>query len=99
MFNNKRVKELEADLDIMSIQHKIDNSLRANQKNRERMHRDKIIELDSSGSFIPIGTKNVFLKYYSSDVKEAVQWNKDDMDSYFKVIKKVLKDYLGESNE
>ncbi len=61
--------------------------------------RDKIIELDSSGSFIPIGTKNVFLKYYSNDVKEAVQWNKDDMDSYFKVIRKVLKDYLGDSNE
>ncbi len=61
--------------------------------------RDKIIELDSNGSFIPLGTKNVFLKYYSTDVKEAIQWNEEDMDSYLKAIKKVLKDYLGENNE
>ena len=61
--------------------------------------RDKIIELDSSGSFIPIGTKNVFLKYYSNDVKEAVQWNKEDMESYFDAINKVLKVYLGDTNE
>jgi len=61
--------------------------------------RDRIIELDSSGSFIPIGTKNVFLKYYSSDVKEAVQWNKEDMESYFNAINKVLKAYLGEKYE
>jgi len=61
--------------------------------------RDKIIELDSNGSFIPIGTKNVFLKYYSNDVKEAVQWNKEDMKSYFEAIKEVLKVYIGEENE
>ncbi len=61
--------------------------------------RDKIKELDSEGSFIPIGTKNVFLKYYSNDVKEAVQWNKEDMEAYVREIKEVLKDYLGENNE
>lgn len=61
--------------------------------------RDKIIELDSSGSFIPIGSKNVFLKYYSKDVKEAVQWNKEDMNSYFDAINEVLKVYLGAEDE
>jgi uncharacterized protein with ParB-like and HNH nuclease domain len=61
--------------------------------------RDKIIELDSNGSFIPIGTKNVFLKYYSNDVKEAVQWNKEDMEAYFNAINKVLEIYLGDTNE
>jgi len=61
--------------------------------------RDKIIELDSTGSFIPIGTKNVFLKYYSENVNEAVAWNKEDMDSYFSAIKEVLQDYLGDENE
>lgn len=61
--------------------------------------RDKIIELDSSGSFIPIGTKNVFLKYYSNNVKEAVQWNKEDMDSYLDAINEVLKVYLGDKYE
>jgi len=61
--------------------------------------RDKIKELDSFGSFIPIGTKNVFLKYYSNDVTEAIQWNQEDMDCYLEEIKSVLKEYLGDSNE
>ena len=61
--------------------------------------RDKIIELDANGSFIPIGTKNVFLKYYSQDVKEAVQWNREDMESYLNAINKVLENYLGDKYE
>jgi hypothetical protein len=58
--------------------------------------RDKIRELDEKGSFIPICTKNVFAKYYSTNVEQAVRWDKSDMESYFDAIKKTLNDYLKE---
>ena len=36
--------------------------------------RQKIIENDTNGVFIPVCTKNLFLKYYSSDQKGNSQW-------------------------
>lgn len=56
--------------------------------------RDKIKELDEKGSFIPICTKNVFLKYYSKNVEQNVKWDKKDMDAYLEEMKMVLNDYL-----
>jgi len=57
--------------------------------------RDKIKKLDKLGSFIPIGTKNVFLKYYSDDVKNALTWNKEDRKLYLNEIEETLKIYIG----
>lgn len=59
--------------------------------------RDKIKQLDKNGSFVPIGTKNVFLKYYSNDVKETLTWNRKDRESYFNELLNVLNDYMGEN--
>jgi uncharacterized protein with ParB-like and HNH nuclease domain len=56
--------------------------------------RDLIKELDEKGSFIPICTKNVFLKYYSKDVEQNVKWDKKDMDSYLEEMKRVLNNYI-----
>lgn len=56
--------------------------------------RDKIKELDEKGSFIPICTNNVFLKYYSKNVEQNVKWDKKDMDAYLKEMKIILNDYL-----
>lgn len=56
--------------------------------------RDKIKELDEKGSFIPICTKNVFLKYYSKNVEQNVKWDKKDMDAYLAEMKRILNDYL-----
>ena len=58
--------------------------------------RDKIKQLDIGGSFIPIGTKNVFLKYYSSDVKESIHWNRQDRKSYLNAIFDTLTNYWGD---
>lgn len=58
--------------------------------------RDKIKLRDKEGLFIPICTKNVFLKYYSDNVKESLTWNKADRDAYLKEIIKELEPYLGE---
>lgn len=56
--------------------------------------RDKIKELDEKGSFIPICTKNVFLKYYSKNVEQNVKWDQKDMDAYLVEMKTILNDYL-----
>jgi len=58
--------------------------------------RDKIKRLDKDGSFIPIGTKNVFLKYYSDNVKDGLMWNKKDRRAYLKTIEDTLIDYIGD---
>jgi uncharacterized protein with ParB-like and HNH nuclease domain len=64
--------------------------------NNEPFHRkrDKIKELDEKGSFIPICTKNVFLKYYSKNVEQNVKWDKKDMDAYLVEMKTTLNNYL-----
>ncbi|URC14828.1 DUF262 domain-containing protein [Flavobacterium sp. B183] len=56
--------------------------------------RDLIKNLDERGSFIPICTKNVFLKYYSAGVEQNVKWDKQDMEAYISEIKNVLSNYI-----
>jgi len=56
--------------------------------------REMIKELDEKGSFIPICTKNVFLKYYSKNVDQNVKWDIQDMIAYLDEIKDVLKNYI-----
>jgi hypothetical protein len=46
------------------------------------------------GTFIPICTKNVFMKYYSTNVKDMEVWNESDRISYFEEIQEVISQYL-----
>lgn len=52
--------------------------------------RIKIIERDKGGVFIPVCTKNVFLKMYSSRFNNMMEWTKDDAEDYLSAMKKVL---------
>ena len=61
--------------------------------------REKIIEMDKNGEFIPICTKNVFLKYYSKELSNVYFWSKDDQEDYKDSIIKTLEIFLGEKNE
>lgn len=57
--------------------------------------RRMILKLDKDGSYIPICTRNVFLKYYNRG--ENVQlhfWSQSDREAYLGEIKEVLKPYL-----
>lgn len=56
--------------------------------------RKRIIENDSKGIFVPIATKNLFLKYYSKKLGDVMYWNNDDAKDYLEAIKTTLKDYL-----
>lgn len=60
--------------------------------------RTMIIEKDRTGEFIPVCTRNVFLKYYSSDPSQIHYWSETDRKDYMKAIKTVVSPYI-EINE
>jgi hypothetical protein len=55
-----------------------------------------IINLDMKGSFIPICTKNVFLRYYQDQefATQNVYWSSADRKIYFDTIVQTLENYL-----
>lgn len=53
-----------------------------------------IIRNDEKGIFVPIATKNVFLKFYSPRVNKMMRWEPSDAEFYFEEMKRMLKDYL-----
>ncbi len=53
--------------------------------------RNIIIEKDKEGNFIPLCTKNVFLKYYRGDISQMYFWGPNDREQYLTEIKDVLK--------
>ena len=56
--------------------------------------RKTIIERDKSGTFIPICTKNVFLKYFSDYPPKISFWTKDDRNKYEEDLKRILSPYV-----
>lgn len=56
--------------------------------------RKVILKNDKQGKFIPICTKNVFMKAYSKRFDEIMYWNRDDANNYLHAITETLKDYL-----
>lgn len=62
--------------------------------------RDIIIEKDKTNTFIPICTKNAFLKYYTptNKIEQMTFWGETDKNEYLGDIKKVLEVYLPTQN-
>jgi uncharacterized protein with ParB-like and HNH nuclease domain len=56
--------------------------------------RKTIINRDKEGVFIPICTKNVFLKYFSEYPPKISFWTQDDRENYEKDLDNTLKGYL-----
>jgi uncharacterized protein with ParB-like and HNH nuclease domain len=56
--------------------------------------RKRIIQNDMNGIFVPICTKNLFLKFYSKKMGDVMYWKDSDAADYLNAIKKTLKDYL-----
>ena len=52
--------------------------------------RKKIIAQDQKGVFIPIVTKNVFMKYYSDRMVNPTQWTDEDKEGYRKILEIML---------
>ena len=53
-----------------------------------------ISERDAAGRFIPICTKNVFLKNFANGGSGTIAWQLNDMDNYKKNIVSVIKKFL-----
>jgi len=53
--------------------------------------RKTIIKREKEGTFVPICTKNVFMKYYSPQIEGMDFWGEKDKDEYFKDIEEILK--------
>jgi hypothetical protein len=60
--------------------------------------RKRIIENDRKGLFVPICTKNMFLKYYSRQLGEVMYWQQSDADNYYAALNETLSYYLPQNN-
>ena len=60
--------------------------------------RRRIIGLDKSGTFIPLCTTNVFLKYYSHKIDKMMFWSDADRTDYFNAIVDTLVTFFASEN-
>ncbi len=60
------------------------------------MKQQRIKELEQKGKFIPLCTRNVFLKYYTKEqnISQALFWSKQDSKDYQKAIIDKIQEYL-----
>ena len=58
-----------------------------------------IIEVDAEGKFVPVCTRNVFLKVYSNEVDGFDDWTDKDKDSYIQAIKQEFNQFFGADEE
>ncbi|MCR4799622.1 MAG: DUF262 domain-containing protein [Bacteroidales bacterium] len=58
--------------------------------------RKYIINNDKRGVFVPITTKNLFLKYYSKNVNNMLVWTNTDAADYIDAIKEKLSQFINE---
>lgn len=61
--------------------------------------RKRIIKEDKNGNFIPICTKNVFLKYFNTDASTIYKYTKDDAEAYATDIYETLNEFLPKPNK
>lgn len=79
-------------LDNLALLSKKDNSSLNNAI--FPVKRNRIIQMEKEGKYIPIATKNIFLKYYSNTDLQPYYWGNEDKQSYFQDINSKLKPYL-----
>lgn len=56
--------------------------------------RNIILQNDMNGIFIPICTRNAFVKYYTKNIQDIRTWKEEDAEDYLNAIKITLKSYL-----
>lgn len=97
---DKAQKEIFKDTQTQEKNHISNLALLDSETNRSYgnafypIKRKHIIKNDKMGVFVPIVTKNVFLKFYSTKVDEMMYWTETDAKAYFKAMKEKLSEYL-----
>ena len=89
----------DRDINSLSNLALLDESTNKSYKNAVfPLKRKKIIDLDKSGGFVPICTKNTFLKYFSDYPPKVSFWTDDDREKYEEDLVRVLSNYLEVEN-
>lgn len=60
------------------------------------LKRKTIIDREKNGTFIPLCTKNVFLKYFNDYPPKISFWTQEDRNKYYQDLDEVLKPFLNE---
>lgn len=96
ILKDKLIKVFESDslheLDNLALLSKKDNSSLNNAI--FPVKRNRIIQMEKEGKYVPLTTKNVFLKYYNDSDLQPFYWSKSDKKNYVKNIEDILKPYL-----
>lgn len=78
----------------------LDQSTNRSYKNAVfAVKRQRLLELDKSGIFVPLCTRNVFLKCYSTQVDNVMFWSAHDAEAYGEVIVETLSNFFKEKRE
>jgi hypothetical protein len=73
----------------------LDESTNRSYKNAVfAVKRKRLLELDQSGIFVPLCTRNVFLKCYSPQVDNVMFWGEEDRTGYIDAITDVLTNFF-----
>lgn len=90
---------IDDDINSLSNLTLLDSSTNRSYKNAVfPFKRRTIIDRDRKGVFIPICTKNVFLKYFSEYPPKISFWSQEDRENYENDLFKVLNSYLGNND-
>lgn len=96
LLKDKLIKFFESDslhvLDNLALLSKKDNSSLNNSI--FPVKRNKIIQMEKEGKYIPVTTRNVFFKYYNESDLQPFYWSKSDKKNYVENIKDILKPFL-----
>mgnify|MGYP000606138823 CR=1 FL=1 len=94
-FENKQneIEKIEENFDVNGIGNLtlLDSETNRSYKNAFfPVKRSRIIKNDQNGVFIPLCTKNVFLKYYSHKIDNPLIWARKDAENYKEAIIEVF---------
>ncbi len=90
-----RYLKIDTEIDGISNLALLDEKTNKSYKNAVfPLKRKRIIDLDKGGGFVPLCTKNVFLKYFSDYPPKISFWTDDDRQKYEEDLVRVLSDYL-----
>lgn len=99
LFNDLRERIVKA-FDSRGTMHALDNMALLSCPDNSRLNnaifpvkRDRIIEMEREGSFIPPCTRNVFLKLYSKADNQPYFWSSSDKIDYINEINRVFESF------
>jgi len=83
-FNEADIEETDNGISNLTL---LDQATNRSYKNAVfAVKRQQLLSLDQSGIFVPLCTRNVFLKCYSPQVDNVMFWSKNDRAAYGNVI-------------